>query len=103
TLSFDPESGSRLKLVGSLSNPLTRARDEQSKGKPRLITDEDFAGNYSRVHGQVGTTAYTLEDCFTVRHHFALGGLPTETVHANQVLRGALFEEGEALEATSVS
>jgi hypothetical protein len=83
TLSFDPDSGSTLSLIGSL-------REWHERGTPlpdgRGVTfgADDFnrSGTYPRILGEAGNTAYTLEDAFQSQLSNVLG---------------------EALEATGVS
>jgi hypothetical protein len=106
TLRFDPQHGSELRLIGRLRDPMNFAEREQSDDGSVVmsVTSETLerAGVYERIHGAVGSTAYTLDDCFRTRATnvmFSSGGA-TEVIHVNRVLKSVLFDAGEPLEAT---
>jgi hypothetical protein len=106
-LTFSPEAGAELTLLESLTGMMDGAERTSSEGLTTLsLTEEalDRSGRYARLHGEAGGALFTLEDCIRVSSSNAfLRGMGTETIRPNQVIRGALFEHGEALEATGVS
>jgi hypothetical protein len=89
-LTFTAEAGAQLRLVGSFSN----LRDEGIRGAngSLFMTEDslDAAGSYPRILGQIGSQAVTLEGCFRTNLNRQLfGGLPAETIHVDQIYRGA--------------
>ncbi len=106
-LKFSSEDGAELSLLGSLRSLFEEGERSEEDGVVRVSMTEDAlerAGSYPRLHGDSGGTAYTLEDCFRVRStNRFLGGQGSETIRVNRILRGASFEENEALEATGIS
>lgn len=106
-LTFSLEHGAELALLGSLRTLFEGGQRTEKDGVVQITMTEsalERSGRYPRLHGEVGITAYTLDDCFRTRSSSNLfGGQGSETIHVNRVLRGALFEQNEALEATGVS
>ena len=102
-LTYSPDDGIELELIGLLNkdsadSSLTLAIEPDQQGSALTAS-----GNYGRLHGQVSTTAYTLDGCFQVRsHRNLLGGTPTETIHANQLYRGAWYEPDETVVASKL-
>jgi hypothetical protein len=103
-LTFSVDDGARLSLIGSLRDWLEEGR-EVAPGHIEFGEDDlTAAGNYGRLHGQVGASAYTLDGCFRVRVSRNLfGGLATEEIHADQIYRGAWYEPDEVVVANRLS
>jgi len=107
TLSVSDTGRSDLRLIGSLRSPLgvgeTSAEGDVTQ---TVFTDKSMhaAGVFSRIAGLSGSKAFTLDDCFQTHWSGDLfgRGLDAQTIHVNQVLRGAYFEPGEALEFTTL-
>ncbi len=56
------------------------------------------SGIYSRILGQGGSKAFTLDDCLQVHRSLGiLGGPETEHIIASQVFRGVFFDSGKSL------
>lgn len=105
-LTFRPQSGAELRLLGSLSGMFDEAEHTVTKGSGTTSVTKDTlsSGKYSRLHGNAEDGLSTLEDCFrTESTNTFRRGMGSETIRVNQVLKGALFEDGEALEATGTS
>ncbi|UED85202.1 HEPN domain-containing protein [Streptomyces profundus] len=107
TLKINAAGDVELHIIGSLS-PFDLLGDSVTKnGITETVFTEESAekvGTYPRIHGIIGTTAYTLEDCFQKRaDRNLLGGVPTEVVHVNQVFKGVFYEEGEEVVASGIS
>jgi ApeA N-terminal domain 1 len=106
-LTFSPESGAELSLLGSLRSILEEGERREKDGIVRVAITQaalERSGSYPRLHGDSGGTAYTLQDCFRVRSsNRTFPGQGSETIQVTRVLRGASFEEDEALEATGIS
>jgi hypothetical protein len=101
-LKVDPIDGAHLDLMGAI-------REWHERGTPPpggggiAITEDDESGAYPRILGLADTTPFTLEDCFQTHLSSRLGtGTEYETIYANEVLKGAHFDQDENLEATGV-
>ncbi|MEU0452753.1 hypothetical protein ABZ322_06915 [Streptomyces sp. NPDC006129] len=79
TLSYSPETGSELRLIGALF---------AARGSYRMPED----GVYGRIHGHAGGREFTLEDCFQTRYGLATGS-ETEVIHVQQIYKGVWFTE----------
>jgi hypothetical protein len=107
TLTFSLEDGARLSLIGLLRHPLSEGERTEGDGFVQIEMPAraiEQAGRYPRIHGQAGNIAYTLEDCF--RTSYRVWGSwedGYEVLHVNRILRGAWFQQGEALEASGIS
>ena len=79
TLTFDPDQGATLELLGSFKKNLKEL------------------GTYPRPKQMLGSTSdgkfITLQDCFETRTRMAMPGMTTANFHADMVLVGAHFEE----------
>lgn len=77
-LSYSPDSGSELRLIGSLTSA-RGSRDEI----------------YERIHGIADGKQYNLEDCYQKNYQGSLfePGGETETIHVHQVFRGVHYTE----------
>ncbi|MER7636949.1 hypothetical protein [Streptomyces sp. NPDC126522] len=87
-LSFSPDSGSELRLIGTLSS---------ARGSHDAI--------YERIHGLADGKQFHLEDCYQKNYKgslFAPGG-ETETVYAHQVFRGVQYTEPDEPNADRVT
>jgi ApeA N-terminal domain 1 len=106
-LTFSPEGGAELSLFGSLRSILEEGERSEKDGVVRVAITQaavERSGSYPRLHGYAGGTAYTLQDCLRVRSlNRTFPGQGSETIRVTRILRGALFEEDEALEATGIS
>jgi hypothetical protein len=98
-LRIDAEGRATLSLIGELRDLFELGDVEHLDGGTRVtVTDRHVraGGQYDRIHGQVGVTAYNLENCGQVHHNSnMMGGIPVERISVQQVFRGVLFEEGE--------
>jgi ApeA N-terminal domain 1 len=62
------------------------------------------SGRYPRLHRDGGGIAYTLQDCLRIRSSNRIPpGQGSEKVRVTRILKGAFFEEDEALDATGIS
>jgi hypothetical protein len=106
-LSFSPKDGAELSLFGSLRSMFEEGERTEKEGTVRLSITQaalERSGSYPRLHGDGGGTAYTLQDCLRVRSsNTILPGQGSETIRVARILKGAFFEEEEALEATGIS
>ncbi|WP_157519700.1 HEPN domain-containing protein [Herbidospora daliensis] len=107
-LRFDSDSGAELRLIGTFRSIFEEGERTQQPGGTVTVAVSmesiERDGTYPRIHGLAEGKPYTLEDCFrgrTTRH--LIGGTGTETVHVNQILRGAYFEKDEELAANGMS
>ncbi len=106
-LTFSPEDGAELSLIGSLRSMFEEGERSEKDGVVQIAMTQaalERSGTYSRLHGDGGGTAYTLQDCLRVRSsNRTFPGQGSETIRVTRILRGAFFEEDEALEATGIS
>lgn len=106
-LTFSPEGGPQLSLFGSLRSILEEGERSEKDGVVRVAVTQaalERSGSYPRLHGDAGGTAYTLQDCFRARSsNITFPGQGSEIIRVTRVLKGAFFEEHEALEATGIS
>lgn len=106
-LKFSVDRGAELELLGSLRNIFERGKRIERDGVVQVEMTEDAlqrSGRYPRLHGQAKGKLYTLDDCFATNWSwpiFGEGG--SEIINVGRVLRGAIFEKGEALESTAIS
>ncbi len=107
TLTFSSEAGGELTLIGALRTMLEEGERTTKDGTVTIsMTDAamEASGQYGRILGEASNDNYTLDDCFRVRSTNGLfSGQALETIHVNRVLKGALFEPDEPLEATGVT
>ena len=107
TLTFQRGTGARLALIGSLRGFLDHGEREEQTGVTSVTVTADTlsrSGVYPRLHGTDGTKAYTLEDCFQLQlRNGWVAGQGFETIRVGRIVRGAYYQKGEALEATSIS
>lgn len=104
SLRFDGTGGGQLELLEALRSPLAEApksRDGDAVTTHVTADALEQSGTYPRILGEADGKAFTLEDCFRTRLRNLLHARSPETVHVNQVLRGAWFEPDEALAATA--
>ena len=82
-------------------------RGDRGDGVVNVEVTEDalqLSGRYPRLHGQAEGKPYTLDNCFATRSSwpvFGEGG--SQVINVGRILRGAIFERDEALEAIAVS
>jgi ApeA N-terminal domain 1 len=106
-LTFSRETGAELALLGSLRSIFEEGDRSVKDGVTSIqMTPDaiDHSDRYPRLHGLANGHTYTLADC--IRTHSSgipIEGRGYETIYANRVLRGALFEADEPLEATGIS
>lgn len=106
TLAVRESGEAELRLIGTLRSPFYGGDVTTGADGTTIIshTSESMhkSGLYPRILGQAGSKLYTLDDCFQTQLRENLFGdtLGLETIHVHQVLQGAWFEEGEALEFT---
>ena len=83
TLTYSPDTGSELHLIGALFT---------ARGSARTTKD----GIYERVHGIAAGKEFTLEDCYQKKYSsFSAAGSTTEIVRVQQVYEGVrVTEEG---------
>ncbi|MEU0103777.1 HEPN domain-containing protein [Streptomyces sp. NPDC006251] len=107
TLKIDSSGGAELYLIGSLRSFEDFGESTTANGVTTTsFTQESMerSGTYPRIHGLIGTIAYTLEDCFQKRSaRNLMGGIPTEVVHVNQVFKNVYYEEDEETVASGIS
>lgn len=102
TLNFDPETGGTLSLIGSMRSwhergvPLPGGRGRAFGGF------DDRSGTYHRILGEARGERYTLEDAYQTNLSSRLGGDELETIYANQILKGAWFDQDQPLEVSGV-
>lgn len=102
-LSFSPGSGAELELIGVLRSPF----EPEDDGPGMALTSSGFerAGNYGRICGIASEKAMTLEGCFQTSTSNILAipaGRATERIYVSRIIEGAIFEEGEPVDATAV-
>lgn len=103
-LTYTVENGARLLLNGSFREMFGQGRHLGDGGVK--LTEDDLvgAGNYPRIHGQVGSKAITLDDCFRKRSTGDLfGGFSLEEVFVNRVYRGVWFDSDEEVSGNKVA
>jgi hypothetical protein len=90
--------------------PTTAGKAAPAAAHDRLLAQAlsqatlERSGSYPRPHGDGGGTAYTLQDCLRVRSSNRIfPGQGSETTRVTRILKGAFFEEDEALDATGIS
>lgn len=107
TLTFSPAAGGKLTLIGALRTILEEGERTTTDGTVTISITEaamQESGQYPRILGEAANSLYTLEDCFRIRSsNILFGSQSSETIYVNRVLKGAVFERGEALEATGVT
>jgi hypothetical protein len=106
-LTFSLQNGAELSLLGSLRSLLEEGERSEKDGVVRISMTQaslERSGHYPRLNGAAAGNPYTLEDCFRIRaSNRILPGQGSETIRVTRILRGAIFEEDEALEATGIS
>jgi hypothetical protein len=107
-LKFSADRGAELELFGSLRNLMEFG--ERTEGGDGIVSVEmteaalELSGRYPRLHGEADGEPYTLDDCFATRTSlpiFGEGG--SQTINIGRILRGAIFESNEPLEANAIS
>jgi hypothetical protein len=98
-LRIDGEGRCVLDLLGEL-RPWDELGDvtHQPGGTVRTVTSQhlDDAGRFPRLHGQVGVTAWTLEDCGQIhQERNIMGGLPHERLSVRIAFKGYWYEPDE--------
>src|SRR5689334_17132384 len=96
-LKISPEGKCLLQLLGEM-RPWHELGDvtHQPGGTVRTVTSQhlDDAGRYPRIHGQVGVTEWTLENCAQVHQQRNLmGGLPHEEWSVQVAYKGCWYEQ----------
>jgi len=100
TLRHDADEGTSLDLLGALS--------PSQSGGHRLasVTGADVprrSGTYPRIHGQVGGSAYTLDDCFRSQLRRSWPGeFMNEKIVVNKIYKGPWFDVDEPVQATRI-
>ena len=100
-------SRAELELLGSLRSLLEFGERTERDGVVQVSMTEDVlqsSSRYPRLHGQAEGKPYTLDDCFATRSSwpvFSDGG--SQVISVGRILRGAIFEADEALEASAIS
>lgn len=106
-LTFSPQGGAGLSLLGSLRSTLEEGEHRQKDGVVRVAMTQaalERSGSYPCLYGASGDTAYTLQDCLRVRSsNRVFRGQGSEAIRVTRVLRGAFLDEDEALKATGIS
>jgi hypothetical protein len=106
-LKFSLERGAELELFDRLRDPLDMGERTDNDQVIQVSMTEDaleLSGRYPRLHGEANGKPYTLVDCFATRWSWRMPGIRgSEFINVNRILRGAIFEQGEALEATGIS
>lgn len=96
-LRISPVGRCELTLIGELRDPWTGATQSQPDphtGEVSVAWRAPRSDVYARILGQVGLKEYTLEDCISIAsNRNLLGGLPSETIRAQQAFRGVWFDE----------
>jgi len=106
-LKFSADRGAELELLGSFRSLLELGERTEGDGVVNVEMTEDalqLSGRYPRLHGQAEGKPYTLDDCFATGSSwpvFGEGG--SQVINVGRILRGAIFERDEALEAIAVS
>jgi ApeA N-terminal domain 1 len=106
-LTFSPEDGAELSLFGNLRSILEEGDRTEQDGTFRISLTQaalERSGSYPLLHGDGNGNAYTLQDCLRVSaSNRILSSQGSETIRVTRILKGASFEEDEALEATGIS
>lgn len=106
-LRFSSDTGAELTLLGRLRSIFEEAERTEDNGVIKVSMTEgalERSGSYPRIHGMAGQDLCTLDDCLSTKRSILLGGgQATEIITIIRVLKGALFEATEALEATGTS
>jgi ApeA N-terminal domain 1 len=106
-LTFSSEGGAELSLFGSLRSMFEEGERTEKGGTVRVSITQaalERSGRYPRLHGDGGGIAYTLQDCLRIRSSNRIPpGQGSEKVRVTRILKGAFFEEDEALDATGIS
>lgn len=102
-LRISDDGAATLTLIGDLRDPWESVTRADGSAVPGLSTWSG-GGSYRRVHGQVGTAAYTLDGGIQRRHQRnLLGGMPSETIGFSQVFVGVWFDESDEAASDRVS
>jgi hypothetical protein len=102
-LTYDPETGGVLNIIGALTDIMDFAPRSPIKGGGEKIEfNEDAfeaAGRYDRILGTAEGKSYTLEDCFESHRSgpmfFGMGSTHHQIVQINRIFTGVHFEENE--------
>lgn len=106
-LKFSADRGAELELLGSFRSLSELGERSEGDGVIKVEMTEDalqLSARYPRLHGQAQGKPYTLDDCFATRSSwpvFGEGG--SQLINVGRILRGAIFEKDEVLEATAIS
>src|SRR5947207_5064196 len=106
-LKYSTDRGAELELLGSLRSLLEFGERTERDGVVQVSMTEDVlqsSSRYPRLHGQAEGKPYTLDDCFATRSSwpvFSDGG--SQVISVGRILRWAIFEADEALEASAIS
>ena len=103
-LRFSLDRGSELELFESLRDLAEIGERTEDEVIQVDMTEEALTRRYPRLLGVANGEPYTLIDCFTTNLSWRMAGLEgSERIHANRILRGKLFGQGESLDATGIS
>jgi hypothetical protein len=106
-LKFSVEHGAELELLGSFRSIVEFGERSEADGVVSVEMTEDalqHSARYPRLHGEAQGKVYTLEDCVTTRSTWpVLGEGGSQTINVSRVLRGAIFEQDESIEANAIS
>jgi len=106
-LKFSAERGAELELFGTLRSLLDHGERTERKGIVQVeITENalESSARYPRVLGKAAGKPYTLADCFATRTSWHISGDGgSQILNVGRILRGAIFEADEALEASGIS
>jgi hypothetical protein len=94
-LFFDPETGAELALIGTLRGFDENKTTAEDGSTVTEITESSLSGVYPLIHGDDGSNAFTLIDCFRTRSKTRFPSMNgEEVIRVNSFLKGALFEGG---------
>ena len=107
-LKFSADDGAELELFGSLRSLLELGDRAERDAVIQVEMTQDaleLSARYPRLHGQAQGKPYTLVNCFATRTSWPMfgGGGGSQTINVSRILRGAIFEPDEALEASAIS
>ncbi|WBQ06822.1 hypothetical protein [Kribbella sp. CA-293567] len=89
-LTFDPESGIELALVGTLTSHKKTVLEDGSTVTE--LSESTLGGDHDFVHGFNGKESYTLIDCFTAKSSTTFPSMyGEEVIRANSMVKGAHF------------
>ncbi|MEU0095083.1 HEPN domain-containing protein [Kribbella sp. NPDC006257] len=102
-LSYDPDKGTELVLAGTLKSYDEKSTVLEDGSIQTELTESSLDGSYPLIHGQSGSSAFTLIDCFRTKGSAHFPSMQEEEIiRANSAIKGAWFD-GDPMDAEGVS